>query len=214
MRSAHLAVPSGLRTPDGRWLLGAADDTGPEFVVVHRAELHRILTTAAPPVRPATVTRVDTPVHSATVVTDTGETTEFDLVIGADGVGSAIRRTWPEDPGIRYAGYTDWRGVTDGPFETPAAGETLGRGGRFGIAPMPDGRVYWYATASAPADWRVPDERAELIRRFGGRHEPIPALVHAAARMPSAATTSSTWPRRCPHWSTAGSRSGATPRTR
>lgn len=174
------AVPSGLRTPDGRWLLGAADDTGPEFVVVHRAELHRILTTAAPPVRPATVTRVDTPVHSATVVTDTGETTEFDLVIGADGVGSAIRRTWPEDPGIRYAGYTDWRGVTDGPFETPAAGETLGRGGRFGIAPMPDGRIYWYATASAPADWRVPDERAELIRRFGGRHEPIPALVHAA----------------------------------
>lgn len=71
-------------------------------------------------------------------------------------------------------------GVTDGPFETPAAGETLGRGGRFGIAPMPDGRIYWYATASAPADWRVPDERAELIRRFGGRHEPIPALVHAA----------------------------------
>ncbi|WP_158703418.1 FAD-dependent monooxygenase [Pseudonocardia dioxanivorans] len=26
----------------------------------------------------------------------------------------------------------------------------------------------------------MPDERAELIRRFGGRHEPIPALVHAA----------------------------------
>ncbi|WP_158703419.1 flavin-dependent monooxygenase [Pseudonocardia dioxanivorans] len=134
------AVPSGLRTPDGRWLLGAADDTGPEFVVVHRAELHRILTTAAPPVRPATVTRVDTSAHSATVVSDTGETTEFDLVIGADGVGSAIRRSWPADPGIRYAGYTAWRGVTDGPFETPAAGETLGRGGRFGIAPMPDGR--------------------------------------------------------------------------
>ncbi|GJF02360.1 FAD-dependent oxidoreductase [Pseudonocardia sp. D17] len=131
------AVPSGLRTPDGRWLLGAADDTGPEFVVVHRAELHRILTTAAAPVRPATVTRVDTPVHSATVVTDTGETTEFDLVIGADGVGSAIRRTWPEDPGIRYAGYTAWRGVTDGPFETPRPGRRSGVAGGSGSPRCP-----------------------------------------------------------------------------
>jgi hypothetical protein len=96
-----------------------------------------------------------------------------------DGVASGIRRSWPDDPGIRYAGYTAWRGVTAAPFTAPAAGETFGRGERFGIVPMNDGRVYWFAVASVPANWPAPDQKAELVHRFGTWHDPIPALLHA-----------------------------------
>ena len=55
----------------------------------------------------------------------------------------------------------------------------MGRGERFGYIPLRDGRIYCYATANAPEG--APDSGlAELCRRFGGWHDPIPALLNAA----------------------------------
>jgi 2-polyprenyl-6-methoxyphenol hydroxylase-like FAD-dependent oxidoreductase len=172
-------VPAGLRTPNGSWLIRTSAAAGPDFAVVHRADLHDILSAAAPPVQLSAVSDVRSTTGDVTVVLDSGATRTFDLVVGADGIGSRIRRSWPDDPGIRYAGYTAWRGVTDGPVDVPAAGETWGSGERFGIVPMVDGRVYWFAVASLPANWPAPDEKAELLRRFAGWHDPISAILHA-----------------------------------
>ncbi|MFI1002618.1 FAD-dependent monooxygenase [Streptomyces galbus] len=55
--------------------------------------------------------------------------------------------------------------------------ETWGRGERFGIVPLADGRIYVYATAVTGPAVRPADHHAELIRRFGAWHEPIPALL-------------------------------------
>ncbi|MFE5493570.1 FAD-dependent monooxygenase [Streptomyces virginiae] len=55
--------------------------------------------------------------------------------------------------------------------------ETWGRGERFGVTPLADGRFYLYATALAPAGTRSADPRAELRDRFGAWHDPIPALL-------------------------------------
>ena len=174
------AVPAGLRTPTGRWLV-RRPAAGGDLTVVHRVDLHGILAAAAPAVQFCTAAQVRGTRDEATVVLDSGASQAFDLVVGADGIASRIRRSWPDDPGIRYAGYTAWRGVTDGPVDVPAVGETWGRGERFGITAMSDGRVYWYAVASLPMGWPVPDEKAELLRRFGAWHDPIPALVRATA---------------------------------
>ena len=172
-------VPTGLRTPNGNWLIRPSRAAGTDFAVVHRADLHDILSAAAPPVQPHAVCDVRGSAGDATVVLDSGATRTFDLVVGADGVGSQIRRSWPDDPGIRNAGYTAWRGVSAGRVDVPAAGETWGRGERFGILPLVDGRVYWFAVASRPANRPAPDEKAELLRRFAAWHDPIPALLHA-----------------------------------
>ena len=80
---------------------------------------------------------------------------------------------------MRYAGYTSWRGITAAPFDLASGGETWGRGERFGCAPLRDGRVYWFATASVPVGTATADERAEVLRRFGAWHDPIPALITA-----------------------------------
>lgn len=173
-------LPAGLRTPDGRWLQRTATD-GVDLVVVHRTDLQQILVAAAPPVRQDAVTRATGTADGAAVELASGTRRIFDLVIGADGVGSRTRADLPGDPGVRYAGYTAWRGITDGPLSVSMAGETWGRGERFGIAPLSDGRVYWFAVASVPRDWRVPDEHAEVVRRFGGWHAPIPALLAATS---------------------------------
>ncbi len=50
--------------------------------------------------------------------------------------------------------------------------------------PLTDGRVYWYAAATAPEGERSSDEMAEVRRRFGSWHAPIPALL--AATTPAA----------------------------
>ena len=47
----------------------------------------------------------------------------------------------------------------------------------FGVLPLASGEVYCYASAPAPPGVRHDDEAAELKRRFGGWHDPIPGLM-------------------------------------
>lgn len=50
------------------------------------------------------------------------------------------------------------------------------------MTPLADGRYYLYATAVVPAGTRPADPRAELSRRFGSWHDPIPALLERVGR--------------------------------
>jgi 2-polyprenyl-6-methoxyphenol hydroxylase-like FAD-dependent oxidoreductase len=161
---------AGQRRPDGRWLATIPVSAVGELRVVHRADLHRVL---AESLRPGTI-RWGSPASA--------ERGDFDVVVAADGIRSGTRASWPDDPGVRYVGYSTWRGVTTGRVDVGgAAAETLGRGERFGMAPLPDGRVYWFGVATMPEDATFADEVAEVRRRFGGWHEPIAELIDATA---------------------------------
>jgi 2-polyprenyl-6-methoxyphenol hydroxylase-like FAD-dependent oxidoreductase len=179
-RSA-LAGQAGIRNPAGRWL--TRTDTadielryGPT-VMIHRADLLAVLRDAVPAgaLHPgATVTSV----RPDGTVQHSGGQSQADLVIGADGLRSVTRTSvWPAAPAPRYAGYAAWRLVTP-PLPPPAAAETWGRGQRFAAFPLSDGRLYCYATANAPAG-SANGGLEELRRRFGGWHDPIPALLDA-----------------------------------
>ncbi|WP_369138669.1 FAD-dependent monooxygenase [Modestobacter versicolor] len=188
IRSVTAAGPAllqaGQRRPDGRWLARTPASAVARLRVVHRADLHRVLLAA---LEPGTV-RWGTPVRG--VVPSSGEVLgevlgqtrgeRFDVVVAADGIRSAVRAGWPVDPGVRYAGYAAWRGVTAAPVDLRgAAGETWGRGLRFGAAPLADGRVYWFAVATMPARSPSGDEHARVQRLFGSWHDPVPELVAA-----------------------------------
>ncbi|CAO0829536.1 hypothetical protein SMICM17S_05709 [Streptomyces microflavus] len=75
---------------------------------------------------------------------------------------------FPRHPGLRHAGEAGWRAVLAciGPPARSAA-ETWGRGERFGIVPLVDGRIYLYATAATGPGTKPADHHAELTRRFG-----------------------------------------------
>ncbi|MDQ0746961.1 2-polyprenyl-6-methoxyphenol hydroxylase-like FAD-dependent oxidoreductase [Streptomyces africanus] len=188
---AAWAGDGGLRTPSGRWLSrssaeAAAERFGGPLVLLHRATLVQRLTALLPSdaVRTdAAATLVDSgdTGRPARVTTADGEL-EADLVVAADGVRSAVRRAlFPGHPGPVYSGFTTWRVVLPVPGVEFASHETWGRGRIWGTHPLKDGRVYAYAAAMTPAGGRAPDdEKAELLRRFGDWHDPIPAVLAAA----------------------------------
>ncbi|MEW2250471.1 FAD-dependent monooxygenase [Streptomyces sp. NPDC058733] len=181
----------GLRTPGGRWLCrtdasAAAARFGGPLVLVHRATLVDRLAAQLPPgtVRTAAEATVADPgdARRPAVVRTADGALEADLVVAADGIHSAVRRTlFPGHPGTVYSGFTTWRVVVPLPGVAFASHETWGRGRIWGTHPLQDGRVYAYAAAQAPAGERAPDgdERAELLRRFGDWHDPIPAVLAA-----------------------------------
>lgn len=168
----------GQRTPDGRWVSRLGPDVVAGLRVVHRAELHRALVAALRPgtVRFGVTAQVMDP-DEGRVAAD-GTEIVADLVVAADGINSATRRRLGLDPGLRWAGYGAWRGVAPSPGLPVEPSETWGRGQRFGLVPLPDGRVYWFAVESrrgAPSG----DPRAHVLARFGGWHEPIASVIEA-----------------------------------
>jgi 2-polyprenyl-6-methoxyphenol hydroxylase-like FAD-dependent oxidoreductase len=181
----------GLRTPRGRWLTrtsaaATAERFGGPLVLLHRATLITSLAALLPP--DAIRTSADASLvdpggadRPARVTTPDGDL-EADLVVAADGIHSGVRRAlFPDHPGPVYSGFTTWRVVTHVPGVTFAPHETWGRGRIWGTQPLKDGRVYAYAAAVVPAGLRAPDdEKAELLRRFGDWHDPIPAVLSAA----------------------------------
>jgi 2-polyprenyl-6-methoxyphenol hydroxylase-like FAD-dependent oxidoreductase len=180
----------GLRTRGGRRLQRPAD---PAFLAEHglfisvltRPQLHTTLREALPSEAVLTGAEV---VHvaalaagGAEVRTRDGLTLQADAVIAADGAFSSTRALlWPQLPPPRYSGHSVWRGIAEGvdPTTEPG-GSSWGRGLEFGRMPLTGRRVYWFAVANTPEGHRFPDEYAEVRRRFGRWHDPIPALLAA-----------------------------------
>jgi 2-polyprenyl-6-methoxyphenol hydroxylase-like FAD-dependent oxidoreductase len=112
----------------------------------------------------------------------TSPSTHGDVLVGADGLHSAVRRALRGEEPVRYAGYTSWRGVSR--YAAPERGgqtwEAWGRGQRFGIVPIGGGLTYWFATQDAPPGERDgADARGELLARFEGWFEEVGALIRA-----------------------------------
>jgi 2-polyprenyl-6-methoxyphenol hydroxylase-like FAD-dependent oxidoreductase len=182
----------GIRTAHGSLLAGAATGEleqrfGAPTLVMHRADLLNTLLMAFDRdlvYLNAECVGYHADQHCVTAQFADGRQMDGDVLIGADGIRSAIRAQMLPDARPRYAGYTAWRAVAT--FDHAKAGdkwgESWGRGARFGIAPLKNGQVYWFAVLNTPEGTH--DEptqgKQKLLSVFGAWHKPVGALIEAA----------------------------------
>ena len=178
---AIAGMRAGQRRPCGRWLLTLPPRAVASLRSIHRVTLHQALVEQ---LQPGTLhTGASAIVAEGCSDVWVGTTRQrFDVVIAADGLRSRNRAALDLDPGLSYAGYTAWRGVTNVPVELDGAtGETWGRGRIFGIVPLPENRLYWFGTLNTPAGTEFGDEHAAVRTTFGTWHAPIPQILEATS---------------------------------
>jgi 2-polyprenyl-6-methoxyphenol hydroxylase-like FAD-dependent oxidoreductase len=118
--------------------------------------------------------------NSVTVIFTNGETAKHDLIIGADGLRSRVRKQVFGASEPIYRGYQIWRGIGEASgMPENTSSETWGRGKRFGILNTADKQFTWYAAVNFPnkhADSPL-GRKAELLNLFSDWHSPIGELI-------------------------------------
>ncbi len=148
----------------------------------HRAELLECLENALPAsiLHPGKQCTGYTEAHDNVAVRfQDGSVARGTYLIGADGIHSAVRSQLKGKHNPRFAGYTAWRSII--PFDGSLRyGEFWGKGARFGIFPLKDNRIYWFATQSTSQGQRAPfGERAHLVELFNRWYAPISSVVES-----------------------------------
>jgi 2-heptyl-3-hydroxy-4(1H)-quinolone synthase len=130
-------------------------------VAIHRTRLHAILREHfhGELRLGATMSRLAPGEPPAVSIGD--ERLECDLVIGADGIRSAVRQSLDPAFTTRYAGATCFRYVVDRQW-TDEVFEMWGPGKRIGVVPLGGGRTYVFLTLNAAP--RAPKPFADLAQ--------------------------------------------------
>jgi 2-polyprenyl-6-methoxyphenol hydroxylase-like FAD-dependent oxidoreductase len=111
-----------------------------------------------------------------------GHSVDAEVVVGADGIRSTVRRSLFGEEELRYGGHRAWRAGTLFADERVRDRfvEVWGVGGGFGFGPAGRGRVYWYCFEAVPEGAPAPERpRDEFLRRYGTWFDPIPALIES-----------------------------------
>lgn len=183
---------------DGRTLLqfergDSRERYGAPYVYIHRADLHAILVEAArlagvELVTAATVTTVD----DVGVTTQDGRSVRADVVVGADGLKSVVRRLFDPQPAY-FSGHVAWRMLA--PAEGPLAdlaqwpGMHIGPGRMVVRYPLRESKIlnlvfFARQTGWNEEGWAIPGSTEELEATYAGWSDEVQAMVAAASRGP------------------------------
>jgi 2-heptyl-3-hydroxy-4(1H)-quinolone synthase len=112
---------------------------------------------------------------------------QADLVVGADGIHSQVRRDLFGDYKPRYMGYRSHRLVMDNVGGVRCFTEYLGRGQRIGVVPISEKRVYVWTTFNSPRESPSPLDFQKFFNQF--THEPLRRMFAALPPPQSIITT-------------------------
>lgn len=168
------------------------------YVTLHRGDLHRLMVDALRAQRPGAI-RTGVKVEGvrlfgggAAVIADGAEVAQGDLVVGADGVHSALRRQLFGDDEPRFSGIVAWRGVVEASLlprhlAEPYGCNWVGPGGHVIHYPMRRGTLVNLVGAKERDDgwdvesWSQRGTQQEFLADFAGWHEDVQALIRAVA---------------------------------
>lgn len=115
---------------------------------------------------------------------ENGKQVEGELLLGADGIGSAVRRLTLKDGSPRYAGRMSWRGMI--PYAHPVMkhGESVfmmsPQGKTFAAFDVGGGETFWSAGMAGPDELTPPDRlKGKLLQCFEGWAPLVGDLINA-----------------------------------
>jgi 2-polyprenyl-6-methoxyphenol hydroxylase-like FAD-dependent oxidoreductase len=155
---------------------------GWETYGILRTELQQTMLEAVPAERLRLGTTCISANEDGQALLDGADTVVADIVVGADGIRSAVRRSLFGEEPLRYGGHRAWRAGTrfDDERVRDRFVEVWGVGGGFGFGPAGTGRVYWYCFEAVPDGAPAPERpRDEFLCRYGAWFDPIPALIES-----------------------------------
>jgi 2-polyprenyl-6-methoxyphenol hydroxylase-like FAD-dependent oxidoreductase len=162
-------------------------EKGLPTVAVRRSDLQSVLVSALRPGTLHTGRRlVGFTAEGATVRAEFADGKEEvgSLLVGADGIHSAVRAVLHPRISLRYSGQTCFRALAPVALSAEmrrTAWEVWGGAARFGFSGVGGDTVYWFAPFTAPAGTRV--ERVGLKKALADRYaafpDPVPAVIEA-----------------------------------
>lgn len=111
-----------------------------------------------------------------------GTSHQTNILIGADGIHSVVRNHFFQKTEIRNAHQVCWRGITKMKLPEKFAyeiNESWEKGTRFGIVPLADGEVYWFALANYKNDFRIEFKEIDLEKMFSYYDPLISKIIHS-----------------------------------
>lgn len=156
---------------------------GTNNFTIHRAELYKVLLSKLKKGQIVTgkqAVRFKQNPDSVTILFEDGSKFETRYLIAADGIHSHIRKTLIPDSKPRYSGYSCWRAVIENTnLSISESSETWGKNGRFGIVPLADKKLYWFACINGPenSDKFKNFSISSLKNHFRDFHAPIPQIL-------------------------------------
>ncbi|HEY8401634.1 MAG TPA: FAD-dependent monooxygenase [Cytophagaceae bacterium] len=158
---------------------------GTDNFAIHRVDLHMVLQKYIEGSKIVTgkeCIRVAETDNGVTVHFADGTTEQADFLVAADGIHSNIRKQFLPSSLPRYAGYTCWRAVIDrepAGFDNMMFSETWGRNGRFGIVPLANNKIYWFACVNSAPDKQSNKTNSIRILKdsFSKYHSPINEII-------------------------------------
>jgi 2-polyprenyl-6-methoxyphenol hydroxylase-like FAD-dependent oxidoreductase len=171
-----------LNTPSGADLIR---EFGFGLTGLLRTELYQLLMDRLPAdafVGGKALTRVDDDGAHVTAHFEDGTRAEGDLLIGAEGIGSTVRRQLFPHIRPRYSGQTSYRGIAD--FATSLSCEAWGDRVRVGSVPVNATQTYWYSTQPAPehgGDASKENALRDLLAATVDFEAPVRAVIAATA---------------------------------
>lgn len=142
--------------------------------VLHRILSEKTLASGAQVRLGLTVDRLDPDADGVTASLSDGTSGRYDLVVGADGVFSKVRRLlFPEAPGPVYTGQCVWRVTVPRPPEVERRMFFLGGPVKVGLTPVSHDEMYMFVLETGPKrpalpDDQLPGELRRLLAGYGG----------------------------------------------
>lgn len=161
-------------------------DTIKNFTI-HRAKLHEVLLSKISPENIVTGKRsvsVSKTPEGIQIIMEDGSTLHTQYLIVAEGIHSPLRDVIASDTSVRYSGYTCWRGIANNSeLNINETSETWGKEGRFGIVPLADNQIYWFACKNSirPNSDFKNYTLDDLVNNFKEYHHPIVEIIRTTS---------------------------------